>query len=169
MRFSVSSLVVAVLVALAVPAHAGSAVTSSLMAPIDNLVFTPGGDHEEVVLSGRVHLVTRYDPSNGCLPTDPCRVFVNLAHVAGVGVESGLDYIAIGAVNLACTPTDPCFPQFVTMPVAVPPNPIVPPNPVLPITFAVTIGFDEFGRLSLDGTTVALGSCSGDDSVVLDC
>ena len=156
--------VVAILSALVVtgPAFAAQPVTSSLMVPLDGLVFAPGGGYENVVLTGRVQLVTQFTPGDPCQPGDPCRVFVNLADVTGIGTRSGLDYVAIGAMNVGCAPGDPCAPRFVIMPVAVPPDPITPPNPILSIGLVVTIGFDQSGHLSPDGTTVALPSCSVD-------
>jgi hypothetical protein len=166
---SVLSVATLVLVALtsAIPAGAGGVVTSSLMVPVDGLVFMPGGGFENVMLTGRVHLVTQVQqPSDPCTPSDPCRVFVNLADVTGMGLTSGLDYVAIGAVNLIpsdpCSPSDPCRAQLTIMPVAVPPNPIHPPNPIMPITFEISLAFDETGHLLEDGTTVGLPSCSTD-------
>ena len=155
------SVVVAVLLALVVTmpstTFAGN-VTSSLMLPVDGLVFTPGHGFENVTLSGRVHLVTQ-TPGDPCTPTDPCRLFVNLADVKGVGVLSGADYIAIGAVNLPFTsPTPPpILPQFLIMPVAVPnPPPITPPNPIMPITFQIDLLLDETGHLVTNGTSVSV-------------
>src|SRR5207248_9800646 len=116
------STVVPVLLAFitAIPlAAAGDLVTSSLMVPVDGLVFAPGGALENVALTGRVHLVTQQgDP---CTPIDPCHVYVNLADVKGIGLASGAVYIAVGAANLPFTvPPNPVSPQFVIMPVSVP-------------------------------------------------
>src|SRR5438477_1139812 len=147
---SLRSTVVPVLLAFitAIPvAAAGDLVTSSLMVPVDGLVFAPGGALEKVALTGRVHLVTQLSPTDPCQPTDPCHVYVNLADVKGIGLASGAVYIAVGAANLPFTVPNPVSPQFVIMPVSTPPSPIVPPNPVLPITFVVTLGFDESGHL----------------------
>src|SRR5258708_6945259 len=102
-------------------AAAGDLVTSSLMVPVDGLVFAPGGALENVALTGRVHLVTQLAPGDPCSPTDPCHVYVNLADVKGIGLASGAVYVAVGAANLPFTvPPNPISPQFVIMPVSVP-------------------------------------------------
>ena len=161
-RSSFAALLFGLAVAFSGAAAAQHVVTSSLMVPVDGLVFQPGGNLENVALTGRVHLVTQFTPGDPCIPSDPCRVFVNLADVKGIGLLSLSSYIAIGAVNLDCIPTDPCVPQFAIMPVAVPPTPITPPNPIMPITFVVRLAFDESGHLSADGTTVGLAECTHD-------
>jgi len=145
-------------------AAAEGVVTSSLMVPVDGLVFNPGGTLEGVALTGRVHLVTRVQPGEPCQRSDPCHVYVNLADVKGIGLSSGALYVAIGAASppFATPMPPPILPQFVIMPVSTPPNPITPPNPVLPITFVVTLAFDQAGTLSPGATTVGLPACSLD-------
>lgn len=163
---------------LAVTAAAAGLVTSSLMVPFTGL-FNPGGTNEPVALTGRVHIVTQLQPGDPCAPGDPCRLFVNLADVKGVGQNSGARYIAIGAQVLQptdpctpgdpCTPTDPCIPtdpcriQFVIMPVSTPGEPNAPANPVMPITFFVVLAFDSTRHLIPNGTIVSLQStCTTD-------
>ena len=73
-----------------------------------------------------VHLVTQLTPGDPCTPTDPCHVYLNLADVKEIGLASGAVYIAVGAANLPFTvPPNPISPQFVIMPVSVPPNQVV--------------------------------------------
>ena len=160
------SLVVTLLVSLAatwaVSSVADGPVTSSIMVPVDGQVFSPGGTFESVALTGRMHLVTQYLPQDPCIPTDPCRVFLNLADVKGIGLRSASTYIAIGAVMAPCSPGDPCRAQFTFMPVSVPPNPIIPPTPIMPIAFEVQIAFDATGHLSTDGTIVRVEGCTTD-------
>ncbi len=148
-------------VTFAATASAGP-VTSSLMVPVDGLVFAPGGGSESVLLSGHVHLVAQSVPPTPIIPGNPIHMFVNLADVTGIGLTSGLDYVAIGAVNLDFVPPSPIAPQFVIMPVAIPPSPIIPPNPIMPITFLITPGFDDTGHLSLDATSVTVPVCTSD-------
>jgi hypothetical protein len=146
--------------------RAAGPVTSSVMVPVDGLVFQPNGPFESIALTGRMHLVTQFYPTDPCLPTDPCRVFFDLADVKGVGLPSGNSYVAIGSVNASCIPNDPCLPSFTILPVAtgsaIPPNPIIPPDPIMPITFSVRIAFDASGRLSTEGVVVQLPGCSLD-------
>jgi hypothetical protein len=142
---------------------AADPVTSSVMVPVDGLVFQPGGTFESIALTGRMHLVTQFYPNDPCTPTDPCRVFFDLADVKGIGLPSGNTYVAIGAVTTSCTPVDPCFPSFTILPVSSPvPPPIIPPDPIMPITFSVRIAFDSTGHLSTDGIVVQLPGCSTD-------
>ena len=142
--------------------RADGPVTSSIMVPVDGLVFQPNGPFESIALTGRMHLVTQFYPTDPCTPTDPCRVFFDLADVKGVGLPSGNSYVAIGSVNASCIPSDPCLPSFTILPVSIPPNPIIPPDPIMPITFSVRIAFDASGRLSTEGVVVQLPGCSLD-------
>jgi len=138
-------------------------VTSSVMVPVDGLVFQPGGTFESVALTGRMHLVTQSIPNDPCTSSDPCSVFFNLADVKGIGLPSGNNYIAIGAVTTTCYPVDPCFPSFTILPVSSPnPPPIVPPSPIMPITFSVRIAFDSAGHLLTDGIVVQFPGCNTD-------
>lgn len=137
-------------------------VVSSVMVPLDGLVFQPNGALESVALTGRMHLVTQVYPTDPCSPTDPCTIFFDLADVKGVGLPSGNSYVAIGSVNASCIPNDPCFPSFTILPVSIPPNPIIPPDPIMPITFSVRVAFDASGHLSVEGTVVQLPGCSLD-------
>ena len=169
---------------LTTTAAAAGFVTSSLMVPFTGL-FNAGAGNEPVALTGRVHIVTQLYPTDPCFPSDPCRVFINLADLHGVGQNSGRAYVAVGATvlypNDPCTPTDPCQPvdpcipndpcraSFVIMPVSTPSDPNVPGNPVLPITFFVVLAFDSNGRVMLEGTTVSLhGTCTSDITCLSD-
>jgi hypothetical protein len=161
------SIAASVLFALATLVSAGGLaagpVTSSLMVPVDGLVFQPGGTFESIALTGRMHLVTQFYPTDPCIPNDPCRVFFDLADVKGIGLPSGNSYVAIGAVTTTCMPVDPCFPSFTILPVSVPNGPpIAPPSPIMPITFSVRIAFDSAGHLSTDGIVVQLPGCNTD-------
>ena len=162
------SIAATVLFALATLVSAGVSaaypVTSSVMVPVDGLVFQPGGTLESIALTGRMHLVTQFTPTDPCIPSDPCRVFFDLADVKGIGLPSGNTYVAIGAVTTSCTPVDPCFPSFTILPVSAQPipPPITPPNPIMPITFSVRIAFDSTGHLSTDGIVVQLPGCNTD-------
>lgn len=151
-----------VLGAACAPLAAAQVVTSSLMLPVDGLVFAPGQGYENVVLTGRVHVVTQVASGQTCIPTDPCRTFIDLADVKGVGLSSAGTYIAIGAANASCAAGVPCAAVFTIMPVAIPPSPVIPPSPIMPITFAVNLGFDQTGHLSASGTSVHLppATCS---------
>ena len=144
-------------------ASAAGPVTSSVMVPVDGLVFQPGGTLESIALTGRMHLVTQFMPTDPCIPNDPCRVFFDLADVKGIGLPSGNNYVAIGAVTTSCMPVDPCFPSFTILPVSAPGSPpITPPSPIMPITFSVRIAFDSTGHLSTDGIVVQLPGCNTD-------
>jgi len=162
LRSVIVTLLVPVALMCAVDAVADGPVTSSIMVPVDGQVFAPGGILENVALTGRMHLVTQFIPNDPCMPTDPCRVFLNLADVKGIGLQSGITYVAIGAVTVPCLPQDPCRAQFTIMPVAVPPSPIIPPTPIMPIAFDVQIAFDATGHLSTDGTIVRVEGCNFD-------
>jgi len=152
-----------VAIAFSSSAPAAGPVTSSVMVPVDGLVFAPGGTFESVALTGHMHLVTQFLPQDPCAPVDPCKVFFDLADVKGVGLPSGNSYVAIGSVNASCTPSDPCLPSFTILPVSTGnAAPAIPPNPVMPITFAVRIAFDATGHLSTEGTIVQLPGCSFD-------
>jgi hypothetical protein len=141
---------------------AASAVTSSVMVPVDGFVLSPGSALESVALTGRMHLVTQY-PNDPCSPTDPCKVFFDLADVKGVDLPSGNSYVAIGSVNASCSPGDPCFPSFTILPVSTgDSSPAILPNPIMPITFAVRIAFDASGHVSTEGTVVQLPGCTRD-------
>ena len=150
--------------ALASTAVAAGLVTSSLMVPFTGL-FSPNG-FESVALVGNVHIVTQLYPGDPCHPTDPCRVFVNLADMKGIGLNSGRPYVAIGADVLyptdPCMPTDPCRAPFVIMSVATPSDPTFPSDPVLPITFEVVLALDPASHLLQDGTVVSLPECVHD-------
>jgi hypothetical protein len=152
----------AIALTFSIGASAAGPVTSSVMVPIDGLVFQPAGGLESIALTGHMHLVTQFFPTDPCIPNDPCRVFFDLADVKGVGLPSGNSYIGIGSVNASCYPVDPCFPSFTIMPVSTGnTTTAIPHDPIMPITFSVRIAFDATGHLSTQGIVVQL-ECTHD-------
>ena len=155
------TLVLALIFVLAFPALGkvqlfSRPLTMSLHVPFAGTVSVPLADAttDTVTLTGVLHLVLHVVPPDPILPTDPMRVRVNLEQVAGVGEDTSLRYLAVGAdqVNFATVPPDPILPldlsfSLVQLPdPTVPPDPISPPNPVLPLDVAVFLTLTEDGQ-----------------------
>lgn len=112
---------------MATLAFVAFAATTSLRRAVSGVI---GLSTEAVDYAGIVHVVTQV-PGNSCIPTDPCRVFVNLAAMNGVGQTSEGVYQFVGAANAKL---ESALPGVVTtLEVsgfrAVPPNPITPVDP----------------------------------------
>jgi hypothetical protein len=106
---------------------------------------------EVVNLAGAIHVVTQIiQPSDACIPGDPCRgvpvtVHLNLAGVTGIGQSTGTRYHATGAADVAGAINMPG--GFVASAAfrLIPPDPIVPPSP---IDVQVFLAADSSGNIT---------------------
>ena len=112
-------------------------VTSEVMLPLNTTVSVNTDTlHDQVTLSGNLHLVTQFSPDpivppNPIIPPSPIRVITTLVDVTGTG-QTGLRYQATGTSIFTSTiPPSPIAPVALTFTGSyklVPPNPIVPPT-----------------------------------------
>lgn len=116
---------------------------------------------ETVDFAGVVHVVTKVPGGNSCAPTDPCRVFVNLANVNGVGRRSGGVYQFVGAANAKLTSAQVGVATKVKLGGfrAVPPNPIIPSDA---ISVQVTLTLDGQGGAAVGDVELGAVSCGVD-------
>ena len=143
------ALLLALSVALTFPSlGTAKPLMKSLHVPLEGTVFVPlsDGSLDMVSLSGVLHVVLRVVyPSDPVFPGDPIRVAVNLEQMVGVGADTGLEYVATGATQVALSsyPPDPIIPLTLvgSLIAAFPPNPIYPTDPLLPLTIQMSIGF----------------------------
>lgn len=120
---------------------ARAATTSTLKVPISGTVGTAS---EQVFLSGQLHIVSTF------LPSDPVRpltlnLYFNLNNVKGVGQVTGARYIANGATQLQLR-AQPSDPIRLTFPFFTPVEPITPTDPIRTVNFlvaSVTLTFSE--------------------------
>ena len=142
--FSSSFIVIAVvLLSLTVGNARGSSPTvSNIYVPLQGEVTLPNGD--TVLLSGRVHILSRVTFSDAFVPT--VKLYVNLIGVEGTSDTTGNRYLVVGASNaewVGVNPGPPDIPEqtFNFSLVEInpgPPNvspgpPNTPPSPILPV------------------------------------
>ena len=134
--FSSSFVVIAVILSLHVGNARGSSPTvSTIYVPLQGEVTLPNGD--TVLLSGRVHILSRVTFSDAFVPT--VNLYVNLIGVEGTSDTTGNRYLIVGASNVewvGVSPGPPNIPEqtFNFSLVEINPGPPdVPPSPVLPV------------------------------------
>jgi hypothetical protein len=129
----------------------GPPTMTSLFVLVEGDVTLSNGD--AVHLSGQVHVLTQVRFSDAGLPTTD--VFVNLIHVEGTSITTGITYLVVGATNLEVVgikPGPPDIPEqtvnFSLISLDIQPGPPnTPPNPILPVilrnfVFAQEAGFE---------------------------
>ena len=150
-KFSAS---ITLITALAVVAFA--AATTNLNKAVNGQIAL---STEPVEYAGVVHAVTQVK-GNSCAPVDPCRVFVNLAGVNGVGVTSGGVYQFVGAASADLVTSLPGDVSVVVRGFrAVPPNPISPTDPC---RLRVRLALDGEGVATLMEAELQPESCGVD-------
>jgi hypothetical protein len=123
-------------------ARGSSPTVSNIYVPLQGEVTLPNGD--TVLLSGRVHILSRVTFSDTFVPT--VNLYVNLIGVEGTSDTTGNRYLIVGASNVewvGISPGPPDIPEqtFNFSLVKVNPGPPetnpgppnVPPSPILPV------------------------------------
>jgi hypothetical protein len=135
--FSSSFIVIAlILLSLHVgTARASSPTVSNIYVPLQGEVTLPNGD--TVLLSGRVHILSRVTFSDAFVPT--VNLYVNLIGVEGTSDTTGNRYLVVGASNVewvGISPGPPNIPEQTfnfSLVETNPGPPDVPPSPILPV------------------------------------
>lgn len=123
-------------------ASVGSPTVSNIYVPLQGEVTLPNGD--TVLLSGRVHILSRVTFSDAFVPT--VNLYVNLIGVEGTSDTTGNRYLVVGASNVEWFGTNPGPPDIPEQtfnfslvetnpgpPEISPGPPNTPPNPILSV------------------------------------
>lgn len=163
LRSSSIAAIAAMLLALPICAHAGSApkVTTTLRVALTGSFFLNTDDQsssEWIDFSGDVQLVVQATPPNPIIPPSPIRVHANMAGVTGIGRTSGQHFVLNGSENFEADGDVPNTLNLQGEYRLVPPNPIIPPNPIMPVSFTLQVDQNGIATSAL----ATIGECTTD-------